>query len=209
MSDAVQIVERTASAEDAARAHFYALIARLLGAAPDADLLARLAHADKIVDEDDGGALAQAWGRLCAAAAAIDADAVREEYEALFIGIGRPEVMLYGSYYLAGFLMEKPLAQLRDDLAKLGLARKAGVGESEDHVAALAEVMRFLITADLPASGDRLALQQRFFLRHIKPWYGKLCETVGAAQGADFYVAVVGFARVFLDIEAESFGFDS
>lgn len=208
MTSVAQTVEWTVSAEDEARAHFYALIARLFCAAPDADLLARLARADEIVAEDEDAVLAAAWNRLCRASAAADADAVREEYEGLFVGIGRPQVMLYGSYYLAGFLMEKPLAQLRDDLAEMGLARKAGVGESEDHIAALAEVMRYLIAGDVPDPARRLALQQRFFLRHIKPWYAKLCETVEAVAGANFYVGIVGFARAFLDVEAESFGFD-
>lgn len=196
------------SAEEAARADFYALIARLFYAPPDAELLRQLAQADELVAEDASTALPLAWNRLLAAAAAMTAEAAREEYDALFIGVGRPEVMLFGSYYLTGFMMEKPLAQLRDDLAALGLARKTGVGEPEDHIAALADVMRFLVRRDTHDGSEVTALQQRFYLRHIKPWYARLCETVEAAPRANFYAVVARFTKAFLDLEADAFGFD-
>jgi TorA maturation chaperone TorD len=64
------------------------------------------------------------------------AEAVEEEYTRLFLTIGRPEVMLFGSFYIAGFLMEEPVVELRDDLAELGLGRRMGIMESEDHIAA-------------------------------------------------------------------------
>src|SRR5713101_6166069 len=127
--------------EDLARADMYALIARLLYA-PDEQLLRAIATADEIIAETANAPLAEAWHALAAAAEACDPVAMIDEYEKLFIGVGRPEVMLYGSYYLAGFMMEKPLALLRGDLAQMGLARNESVCEPEDHLSALCDVMR-------------------------------------------------------------------
>ncbi len=188
--------------EDEARANFYALLARLFGAPPDSALLAALAQADGLPSEGSSGELAAAWKSLARAAASTDAEREREAYDRLFIGIGRPEVMLMGSWYLAGFMMEKPLASLRDDLAALGLSRMAGVCEPEDHFAALAEVMRHLVLECAPDCAQR---QQRFFTRHIAPWYGKLADALERARQPGLYRAAGRFARAFLDIEMTSF----
>jgi TorA maturation chaperone TorD len=115
------------------------------------------------------------------------------------IGTGRPEIFLYGSYYLAGFLMEEPLADLRDDLAALGLARHLGVGEPEDHIAALAEVMRHLIVG-----GAALGRQHAFYARHLEPWVARLADVLEAAP-AVFYPGAGRFARAFFDIESAAF----
>jgi TorA maturation chaperone TorD len=193
------------SDEERARADHYALVARLFFAAPDAPLLAGLADAGDTFGASDS-AFARAWAELAEAARATDAQAVYDEYERLFHGIGRPEVMLYGSYYLAGFLMEEPLADLRDELAKLGLARRGGVAETEDHVAALAEVMRHLVVTGPDAVG--LARQRAFFVRHLQPWYGRLADALAASPQARFYARVGALARAFFDIESEAFGMD-
>lgn len=190
-----------ASAEDAARAEHYALLARLFFAAPDAPLLAALVAAGEVRGVGDSP-FGVAWAELADAARRTDVHSIHDEYEALFQGIGRPEVMLYGSFHLAGFLMEEPLADLRDDLAELGLARRGGVTETEDHVAALAEVMRHLVV-----SGG-LARQRAFFVRHLQPWYARLAEALAASQRASFYARVGALAQAFFDIEREAFAMD-
>lgn len=181
--------------EEAARADHYALLARLFRSPPDAALLATLADLGATAQ----GELASAWRGLAAAAAGLDADAAREEYERLFVGVGRPQIFLYASYYQAGFLMEEPLAVLRDDLAALGLARLAGVGEPEDHIAALAEVMRQLIARGAPLAG-----QKRFFARHLQPWCGRLAADLERAPAA-FYPSAGRLLGAYFVVEAEAF----
>ena len=185
-----------AALEDLARADAYAVLGRLLLAAPDDALLAALRAARREGDDD----LTVAWNALCAAAAGDATDPIAE-YAALFIGIGRPEVELHGSWYLTGFLMEKPLAELRDDLARLGLARVDGTTDTEDHVAALMETMRNMILSG--AHGE--ARQARFFLRHIAPWRSGLCAALRASGAAVFYRGVAEFMGVFLDSEQSYF----
>ena len=192
-------------AEDRARADHYALLARLFFAAPDAPLLAGLVEAGRVFGEGDG-AFAHAWRDLADAARQTGEAAVRDEYHALFHGLGRPDVMLYGSFYLAGFLMEEPLADLRDDLAELGLGRRGGVAETEDHVAALAEVMRHLVATGPDDAG--LARQRAFFARHLQPWYGRLADALAASPQAHFYARVGALARAFFDIEGEAFAME-
>jgi TorA maturation chaperone TorD len=192
-------------AEDRARADHYALLARLFFAAPDAPLLAGLVEAGRGFGDGDG-AFARAWQDLADAARQTGEAAVRDEYHALFHGLGRPEVMLYGSFYLAGFLMEEPLADLRDDLAELGLGRRGGVAETEDHVAALAEVMRHLVVTGPDDAG--LARQRAFFARHLQPWYGRLADALAASPQAHFYARVGALARAFFDIEGEAFAME-
>lgn len=188
----------TISEEDQARANHYALIAWLFHAPPEASLLRQLGSATDLLDSAEG-TLAQAWRELADAASRLDAAAVREEYERLFIGTGRPDIFLYGSYYQAGFLMEEPLAELRDDLAALGLSRRAGVGESEDHIAALAEVMRHLIVG-----GASVAQQRQFFARHLQTWVERFAATLEAAPAA-FYPVVGRFTRSYFLVETAAF----
>lgn len=188
--------------EDRARADHYALLARLYFAAPDAALLQALGQHARILGFGDG-AFASAWAALGAAAEATTAQAVAAEYADLFLGVGRAQVMLNGSWYLSGFLQEEPLAELRDDLAALGLGRRAGVAETEDHIAALAEVMRHLVVTGPDEAG--LARQRQFFNRHLAPWYGDLVSAIDAVPGASFYVRVGGLLRAFFDIERQAF----
>ncbi|MFN3462421.1 MAG: molecular chaperone, partial [Oceanibaculum sp.] len=133
--------------EETARAELYGLLAGLLAAPPADELLARLRVAVTEAPAP-GGVLEVPWQALVAQARALSAQQVRDEYEALFGGVGKPEVYLYASHYLSGFLNDKPLAALREELAALGLARAEGVSEPEDHLAFLCEVMRFLIAGD-------------------------------------------------------------
>jgi TorA maturation chaperone TorD len=191
--------------EDRARADVYGLLANLFYSPPAEDLLRGVAVAG-IIDGDAGHSqLATSWRALRRAAQTADADAVREEYDKAFITAGRPPVFLYGSFYQAGFLMDKPLAQLRDDLAKLGLARNLEVGEPEDHISALCDVMRFLIIGAEDVPPAALPAQREFFMRHIAPWYARLCAAIENAEQTDFYRNVAAFAKEFFDLEVQSF----
>jgi TorA maturation chaperone TorD len=190
--------------EEQARADFYALCSRLLLHAPDADFLHALANADALDAEGDSP-LGDAWENLVLAAAIIDADAAREEFDALFISIGTPQVNPYASVYLSGFMHEKPLARLRDDLAELGLGRTAGRGETEDHLAALCEAMRIMIASPDLALRRPLARQKAFFERHLAPWHARCLDDIRNASGANFYQRVADVIEAFLGIEAEAF----
>ncbi len=186
--------------EEAARADLYGLLATLLHAPPPQALLDTIASAPAAGE----GVLQLAWNGLVSACRQAQADAVRAEYELLFIGVGKPEVMLYGSYYLSGFLMEKPLVALRTDLANLGLQRPESVVESEDHIAFVCEVMRYLIAADdvMPAN---VATQKTFFATHMQRWVIDACAAIEAHPQSAFYQAVARLARSFFEVEMQAF----
>jgi len=185
-------------AEDLARADYYAVLSRLFFAPPDASLLSTLAAAG---DADRQGALPAAWNALCAAAGSTSAESAKEEYDALFVAIGRPAVVLYASWHLTGFMMEKPLAKLRDDLAKLGLARSKDILEPEDHFAALMDSMRHLLLETDRTDAERRALQQRFFSSHIVTWYESLCDAICDQSEARLYRGAAEFVRAFFELE--------
>ena len=217
LSDATQ-VERPASAqtaplplagEDQARADLYALLARLLLAAPDAGLLDALAGADPIVSAGVDPALEQAWEALTLASGVMDPDAVSEEFDALFISIGSPPVNPYGSRYLSGFMNDAPLAELRGALTRLGIQRIHGVGEFEDHLGALCETMRVLITGAPGIARQPVDRQQAFFDAHIAPWYARCLDDIAAAEGSNYYRLVARLAGAFLDIEAQAFAVEA
>jgi len=187
--------------EDAARAEIYGLLAHLFYAPPSDELLAQLRQASAAAP---GSLLEASWNALAAGARELSTAAVAAEYDALFGGVGKPEVYLFGSHYLAGFLNEKPLVRLRDDLSALGLARDPAMPETEDHIACLCEVMRLLITGS-DAGEASLARQSTFFAAHLQPWAGDLCDAVAAQPAARFYVHAAGFTRDFFQIEAQGF----
>ncbi|HNK19318.1 MAG TPA: molecular chaperone TorD family protein [Piscinibacter sp.] len=189
--------------EELARAELYGLLARLWMAAPDEALLAQFRVA--VTQAPQPGAFLEApWGALVAAMRATSVDAAAAEYDALFQGVGKPEVFLYGSFYLSGFLNERPLAALRDELAALGLARDETRGETEDHIAAVCEVMRYLIAGD-DAAVCNLERQRRFFRAQLQPWGEKLCDAVQAHPRAQLYAALAAFTRAFLQVETQGF----
>ncbi|WP_019142649.1 TorD/DmsD family molecular chaperone [Noviherbaspirillum massiliense] len=191
--------------EEQARADLYALIASLLLTPPDAQLLASLAQADSLSSQQSDNPLDLAWEKLVAAAAVVDEYAVREEFDALFVSVSKPQVNPYASLYLAGFMMEKPLAELRDDLAKLGLRRREGVRELEDHLAALCETMRVLITGGQAGDRQTLECQKAFFEKHIAPWYERCLHDIRSAGGANFYLHVASLIQAFFEIELQAF----
>jgi len=189
--------------EELARAELYGLLARLWLAPPDEPLLQQFSVAVTQAPES-GGALEAPWSDLVAALRATSVAAASDEYEALFMGIGKPEVFLYGSYYLAGFLNEKPLASLRTDLQALGLTRDAARLETEDHVAYVLEVMRYLIAGD-DAAVCNLEQQRRFFRAHVQPWVDALCVAVQAHPRSQVWRAVAAFTQVVVAVEAQAF----
>ena len=190
--------------EDKMRADAYGLLGKLLCDAPNHDLLTLTAGI-----EGDDSPLGLALSALAAAArVAIDesaaTEAVTEEYNALFIGVAGGELKPYCSFYLTGFAYEKPLAKLRHDMDKLGIARREGVKEPEDHMASLCEIMAGLITGAFGAPAD-LETQQRFFDRHMAPWARLFFEDLERADSARFYKPVGTVGRLFMEIETTAF----
>ncbi len=182
---------------DAARAQEYALLAALLVRAPDAEFLSRLAGL-----RGDATPLGLAHVALAEAASQTDAVRVGREFFDLFIGLGRGELLPYASYYLTGFLHERPLARLRDDLAVLGVERAEGNAEPEDHAAILCEIMAGIAGGHFtaPAGADR-----QLFERHMAPWIGRFFADLERAEAADFYRRVGALGRVFIQVEMEAF----
>ncbi|MCC2973694.1 molecular chaperone TorD family protein [Massilia sp. IC2-476] len=193
------------SGEDQARADLYALLSRLLLAAPDSALLDALAHADPILSEGGDPALEQSWEALTLASGVMDPEAVAEEFDTLFVSVGTPPVNPYGSRYLSGFMNDTPLAELRADLARFGIGRVRGVGEFEDHLGALCETMRVLITGAPGIARQPIERQQAFFEVHIAPWYERCLADIGGAEGSNYYRLVARLAGAFLAIEAQAF----
>jgi TorA maturation chaperone TorD len=187
--------------EEALRAAYYRLLSRLLAAPPDQAVL-DLAAGLQGDDTPFGHALG-ALGRLAARATPA---AARDEYFALFIGIGRGELLPYGSYYLSGFLHERPLARLRQDMARLGIARAEEVKEPVDHIAALCEMLAGLIEGSFGAPSD-LATQQRFFDAHLA-WAKLFFADLEAARAAVLYAPVGTLGRIFMEIETEAFALE-
>lgn len=185
--------------EEVARANFYGLLARLFYAPPDAPLLQTLAHATGIEAEDGG--IGQAWHELCRAAGEADPEAVRDEYDTVFVGTGKSPVTLYTCAYTIRYASEAPLAALRGELAGLGLARREDAGEPEDHIAALCDTMRHLIAVQK----RDVAVQAAFFNRWIGPAAGPLCDAIEAGPATAFYRSVGRFAKAFLEIEQSGF----
>jgi TorA maturation chaperone TorD len=189
--------------EETARAELYGLLAQLFYAPPTPELLANLRVAATEAPAA-GGFLEEPWRTLVGVARALSDDAIADEYNALFGGVGKPEVYLYGSHYLSGFLNEKPLARLRTELTSLGLARDEAMSDTEDHIAYLCEVMRYLIAGDDVAVAN-LARQQSFFSVHLQPWAVPLCDAIARHPKARFYAAVAELARAFVSVEAQGF----
>lgn len=186
---------------DLARARIYALLGALLTRAPDADLLARIGEL-----RGDATPLGLAHIEVAEAARNARVERVEQEFFDLFIGVGRGELLPYGSFYLTGFLHERPLARLREDLARFGIDRAEGVAEPEDHAGILCEIMAGLASGELPAPAGS---DRTIFEKHMAPWIGRLFADIERAQAADFYRRVGSLGRVFIDIETEAFALPS
>lgn len=191
-------METAQAAEECLRAQHYGFLARMLAAAPSAEILAEVAGI-----KGDDTVLGQSYDALARTAAATSAKEVENEFFELFIGVGRGELLPYTSFYLTGFLNERPLADLRADLARLGIARAEGRHEPEDHIALLFEVMAGLAHGNI--AGDQAA----FFNRHIAPWAAQFFDDLAIAPSARFYRALAEVGRLFVDIEARAFALSS
>ena len=196
--------------EDQARADFYALLARLYAAAPDAPLLAAIATAGSLDGDagvEDSNDLAAAWDSLRAASAETDPTSVADEYQALFIGVGKSEVSLYATHYL-GPQSGRPLAEIRAALAVLGLARRPEQSEFEDHLSVLLETMRMLVAGDADRRPASIAEQKAFCERHLLPWAFDCCSAITQNSVAKFYRQVASYTSSFLALERDSFAID-
>jgi TorA maturation chaperone TorD len=201
MREGIQV--SSALDEETARAEVYGLLAQLYYTKPGAQLLGALRVA--VTQAPAAGAfLEEPWRELIAVARALDDVQVAQEYDALFGGVGKPEVYLFGSHYLSGFLNDKPLARLRTDLAAMGLARDEAMPDTEDHVAYLCEVMRYLIAGDDVAVAN-LTRQREFFNVHLQPWVMALCDAIALHPKARFYASLATFTRAFMSVEAQGF----
>jgi TorA maturation chaperone TorD/DNA-binding transcriptional regulator YdaS (Cro superfamily) len=182
---------------DQLRAAEYGLLSVLLGKAPDADTLKHVAAL-----KGDASELGMAHLELASAAGAADDSALSKEFFALFIGLGRGELLPYASYYLTGFLHERPLARVREDLERLGIERAGPSREPEDHIAILLEIMAGLARGDFEADFGE---QAQFFERHLKPWAARMFADLEMSQTANFYRAVGRVGRIFMELESEAF----
>lgn len=189
--------------EETARAEVYGLLAALYYTPPGPELLAQLRVA--VTEAPTAGSfLEEPWRQFVGTVRELSDEQVATEYDALFGGVGKPEVYLFGSFYLSGFLNEKPLAALRSDLAALGLARDEAMPETEDHFACVCEVMRYLIAGD-DVEVANLTQQQKFFSAHVQPWVPAMCEAIGAHPRARFYAALASFTAAFVSVESQGF----
>ena len=202
---AATVLPHPLAPEDRARADFYALLARLYADSPDAALLAAIANADRIAGDSP---FATAWNRLRDASGAMDAEAAAQEYTDLFIGVGKSEVNLHASHWLAGAMMERPLVDLRADLARLGLARRADVTMLEDHLSALCETMRLLIAGSPGTPPRDVATQKAFFERHVGAWVFACCNAIRESAIANYYVHVAEFTDKYMALDRDALAMD-
>ena len=191
------------AAEDRVRADLYALMSRLFAAAPDREFLSVLGAAPELPDDADSP-LAAPYNALLQASRAMDADAAEQEYTDLFIGVGKSEVNLHASHWQSGFMMDKPLAELRGELAELGIERHERTDLLEDHLAAVAETMRLLVAGGAGRAPSPIAVQRRFFDRWIASWAFDCCNAITACPLANYYRRASEFSGAFLAIERDS-----
>jgi TorA maturation chaperone TorD len=192
--------------EDLARADLYGLIARLFHLPPDQELLDQIAASipdgQEVKAED--APLAKVWHSVVEVAKSNPVAAWREEFDLNFISVGRPNVILNGSFYMAGHLNERPLVEIRRALENFGLESAQEISETEDHISALCEVMRYLIAGD-DVEISNLTNQGVFFNDHIRPWYDELCDAIEGIPEMHLYHPVAALTREFLAIEGQSF----
>ncbi|MBU6224764.1 MAG: molecular chaperone TorD family protein [Burkholderiales bacterium] len=190
--------------EETARAELYGVIAELFYAPHRAELLAQMRVAATEAPSS-GGYLEEPWRELVGVAREMDDGAIQKEHDALFAGVGKPEIYPFASHFLSGFLNEKPLAKLREDLAVLGLTRDANtMSETEDHISYVLEVMRFLVAGE-DASVSNLTQQAKFFADHVQTWVPTFCNAVLAHPKARFYAALAELTRSLVSVEAQAF----
>ncbi|WP_394757040.1 molecular chaperone [Rhodoferax sp.] len=189
--------------EETARSELYGLLALVYYASPATELIAKLRLA--VTEAPAAGAfLEEPWRVLVGLAREMSDSTIQDEYNALFGGVGKPEVYLYASHFLSGFLNEKPLVRLRTELAQLGLARGDAMLDTEDHIAYLCEVMRYLIAGEDVAVAN-LTRQRAFFTSYLQPWVLSLCDDLQQHPKAQFYAALAGLTSAFMAVETQGF----
>ena len=188
--------------EELARAGIYRLLALLLSKPPDKETL-------RILDSLDDGAspIGEALRKIANKANELDADSIMDEFHNLFIGLGEGELVPYGSYYLSGFLHEKPLARLRSDLHHLKIQQRHNVMEPEDSMSSLCEVMSLLVSSEINGAAS-LETQQSFFTKHLGSWGNEFFEDLKKAKSARFYSAVGDLGIEFINVEKQAFELD-
>ena len=198
---------------DFLRSNTYSVLSALLSQSLSGDLLDYLHHIDTPSVSENGqngqsadpevveqvGQIGQAWLAVKEAAHSSSLEDLDDEYHSLFIGIGRGEIVPYGSWHITGFLMEKPLSDLRDDLRSLGIESDTNQKDPEDHIAALCETMAILIQSEDVSE----AMERQFFIRHIHPWASKFFNDLAAAKSANFYKSVSLLGQSFVDLESD------
>ncbi len=202
--NAVTEVGEVGLPEDLARADLYGLIARFFHLPPDQELLDQIAATAEQQEAADEAPLAKAWMNVVEVAKNNPAQAWRDEFDANFISVGKPNIILNGSFYMAGHLNERPLVNIRRALEEFGLESAQEVTETEDHIASMCEVMRYLIAGD-DVEISNLTNQRMFFNEHIRPWYDELCDAIEGIPEMHLYHPVAALTREFLAIEGQSF----
>jgi TorA maturation chaperone TorD len=190
---------RTLAEEDVLRARFYGLLASVLASPPSKAVLAALRQ----IDGDDTD-LGRALRALAQVARSVSVEDIADEFATLFVGLTEGELRPYASYYLTGFLYEKPLADLRRDMARLGVRRATGVHEPEDHIASLCEIMQGLILGTFGEAAD-LDQQKAFFDFRLRPWAARFFADLQQARAAAFYRPIGQVGGVFMEVEREAF----
>ncbi|MEP7061432.1 MAG: molecular chaperone TorD family protein [Betaproteobacteria bacterium] len=191
--------------EDRARGEFYAVLARLFARAPDAELLRLIAVAPELAPEAGDAALPDAWNRLRDASSVMEAEAADDEYTLLFIGVGRSEIELHSSHWIGAAKSEKPLVDVRADLARLGLSRLPDVNVYEDHLSVLLEAMRVLVLGAPGRAPATIGEQQAFFEAHITSWSDACCDAITRNPVANYYRCVAQLTKIMVAIERDAF----
>lgn len=199
MTLAEQGHDATIPEEDVLRAGVYDLLGALLARPPKRELIDRVAAL-----EGEGGEIGRAVKALARVARATTEQAAEREFFELFVGVGRGELLPYASYYMTGFLNEKPLALLRNEMARRGIQRAPNVFEPEDNIASLSEMMAGLILGRFGAPAS-VASQKDFFAAHLGPWAAHFFADLEGAKASVFYAPVGALGRVFMEIEREAF----
>jgi TorA maturation chaperone TorD len=193
--------------EDASRAGFYAVLGRLYGDPPDVALLRSIANAPRLPEAGEAR-LARAFNRLADASGAMDAEAAAQEYTDLFVGVGKSEVDLHASHWLAEPALVKPLVAVRADLARFGLGRQPGATMMEDHLSALCEAMRLLITGEGGRKPADVPTQREFFERHLAQWTPRCCAAIAASSIANYYRCVAELTDSFMALDRDALAMD-
>jgi TorA maturation chaperone TorD len=198
---------RSLAPEDQGRADLYAVLARLYADAPDRGFLSALAAADRMA-VDAAHPLGLAWNRLVDASAVMDEDAAAQEYTDLFIGVGKCEINLHASHWITGFMIEKPLVDIRAELVALKITRKEAATLMEDHLSALCETMRILVAGEGDHAPATVEQQRNFLEKRLLPWAFDCCGAIEKSSLANYYRRVAELTAQFLALEHDSLAID-